>query len=265
MPNAKDAPGVVKHKIMLIGQIGSGKTTQFLTLPGKKFAYLFDANAILTLQGHDLDYLEFLPDRLNAAATTLKGTSDQKSVLKSDLYQEFEKDFQSKIASGFFKSYDWLGFDSSTTLLDLLMDRVLTMNNRFGQWPQQDDYGPQMVGFINLVRAAVSQDIGIFFTAHVETKQDKTSKIVSNVPMMTGRLTAKIPLLFSSVFYTEVETDDKKVTRFFLQTKPGDMNKTIRTSIKNLDFMEDVTIDESKPYEGQGLGGIIQRDLSRKR
>ena len=55
MPNAKDSHAKVAHKILILGKTGSGKTTQFLTLPGKKFIYLFDPNAILTLQdGSDL-------------------------------------------------------------------------------------------------------------------------------------------------------------------------------------------------------------------
>ena len=53
--NTKD-PESGNRKVMAIGPVGVGKTTQERTLPGKKFAYLFDPNARESLQGSDIDY-----------------------------------------------------------------------------------------------------------------------------------------------------------------------------------------------------------------
>lgn len=81
MPNARTAHESSTHKFLLLGDTGSGKTTQFLTLPGRKFIYLFDPNAILSLQGHDIDYEEFLPDSLNLS---IKSLSKSSGVAKGD-------------------------------------------------------------------------------------------------------------------------------------------------------------------------------------
>ena len=92
MPNARDAHETSAHKFFLLGDTGAGKTAQFLTLPGKKFIYLFDPNAILTLRGHDVDYEEYLPDRLNLSVKSLaKGAGggvkgDTTTTLVSDIY-----------------------------------------------------------------------------------------------------------------------------------------------------------------------------------
>ena len=65
MPNAKDAEVSPVESILAIGTTGVGKTTQFLTLPGKKFIYLFDPNALRSLAGHDVDYEEFRIDSMD--------------------------------------------------------------------------------------------------------------------------------------------------------------------------------------------------------
>ena len=259
MPNALDAHAIAQHRILALGDTGSGKTSQILTLPGKKFCYLFDGNALLSLRGYDVDYQEVLPSTISAAASSLsKGKGDKRSTVASDVFQAFEQEFDQRLQDNFFDPYDWICFDSSTTLLDLIMDRVLTINGRFGQWPQMDDYGPQMMAFTNICRTVTGLGKGIYMTGHLETKQDQVTQKITNRPMMTGRLIAKIPLLFSDVIYCDSALDDKGKVNYRIQTVPSGINRNIRCSIKGLDTFEDVTIDFSKDPVGQGLGGILQ-------
>lgn len=261
MPNARTAHETTNHKILALGDTGSGKTTQFLTLPGKKFMYLFDPNAILSLQGHDVDYEEFLPDSLNLSVKSLtKGKGDSSTSHQNKVYMEWEKDFDNKIQSGFFDQYSAIGLDSATTFLDLIMDRVLTINGRAGQWPQQDDYGPQMITFINVCRSLMALDKIIYMTGHVEIKKDELQQRIFRKPMMTGRLTTKIPLLFSDVFFFEAENDGRGAVRHKIQTVPDRITTTVRTSFKGLPPYEDVTIDWTKPLETQGIGGLIAKE-----
>lgn len=258
MPNARDAHATSKHKFLLLGDTGSGKTSQFLTLPGRKFIYLFDPNAILSLKGNDLEYEEWLPDRLNLSVKSLKkGVGDNTTAYKNDLYQEWEADFDVKMREGFFDQFDTIGMDSATTLLDLIMDRVLTLNGRAGSWPQQDDYGPQMLIFTNICRTLMSMDKTIFMTGHLETKQDQLTQRILRTPMMTGRLRTKIPLLFSDIYITEAENDGRGNIVHKLQTVPDRMTTSVRNSIKGLEPFEDVTIDWTKPLETQGLGSLL--------
>lgn len=259
MPNAKDAHSLAKHRILVLGDTGSGKTTQILTLPGKKFAYLFDANALLSLRGYDVDYEEYLPDVGSMAAGSLtKGKGDKSSgSTSSELYKAWEQDFNNKLAADFFDPYDWICMDSCTTFLDLIMDRVLSINGRFGQWPQQDDYGPQMIAFTNVCRSLTGMGKGIYMTGHLDMRQDDLTKKIFRKPMMTGRLQTKIPLLFSDVFVSEAEADNEGKVHYKLQTVPDRMTTCVRTSIKGLDPFEDVSVNFELAPEGQGLGGLL--------
>lgn len=258
MANSKDVKGTAKKRILMLGTTGAGKTSQFLTLPGKKFAYLFDSNGLLSLQGHDVEYEEFLPDRINLSAQSLtKGKGDKNSSYQSNLYAEWEKDFNDRVDGGFFDNIDNIMIDSATTFLDCIMDRVLTINGRYGTVPQQDDYGPQMLAFQNVCRQLVALGKNIYMTGHIEVKQDELTKRIWSQPMMTGRLRVKIPLLFSEIFIADAQESNGKI-KHRIQTAPDRLNTTVRTSIKGLDAFEDVTIDWTKDPIGQGLGGILE-------
>lgn len=266
MPNAKNASEVTAHRFLVLGDTGSGKTTQMLTLPGRTFAYLFDSNALLSLKGHDVDYEEFLPDRLNLSVRSLskdKG-GDKTSSHLNQMYTKWEKDFNERCEDGFFDAYDNIGFDSGTTFLDLIMDRILTINGRAGQWPQQDDYGPQMVAFTNVMRSLTSLGKTLYVTGHLEMQKDKLTERIYRQPMMTGRLKAKIPLLFSDIFVSGVSADGKGNVSHTFQTVPDRITTTVRTSFKGLDPQEDMSLDFTKPLQGQGLGHLIQLEREGK-
>ena len=270
MKNAKDVKQTATHKFLMLGPTGSGKTTQFLTLPGKKFAYLFDPNAKLSLRGHDVDYEEFLPSDVSLHAVSLtKGKGDPAAPgAASGVYLDWEKDYQKKRDSGFFLDYKWLMVDSATTFLDIVMDRILTINGRPGQWPNQDDYGPQMLTFTKIVRELTANNIGLYFTGHLQMDQNPASKMWVAQPLMTGRLREKIPLLFSDIFVTEAYGDAALGSvSYNMRTAPDRTYQTVRSSFKGwdhakkevigLDLIEDVTLNFHEPLEMQGLGKIL--------
>ena len=261
MPNAQDVKDTPK-RILLLGDTGSGKTTQFLTLPGKKYMYVFDPNCLNSLKGYDVDYDEYLPTPVPAAVQSLKkekGGDARRS--SSEVYQEFETQFSERLENGFFAQYDWLGFDSCTTLLELIMDRLLTINGRFGQWPHEDDWGPQMMAFTNICRTVTAMGkrtgISCFFTGHMQDKQNRKTGISRRIPMMTGTLVQRIPLLFSDILGCDNDKDEKGKVAYQLQTVRDPEFTVVRTSIKGLDPVESVTIDFSQDPVGQGLGGIL--------
>jgi len=261
MPNAKDVTedDVGKPKFLLIGSTGSGKTSQILTLPGRTFVYIFDPSALATLKGHDIEYEEFMPTKVNLGAVSLsKGKSDPKTTADAaEIYTQWAADADTKVASGFFKDFDNVCFDSFTTFSDIVMDRILKINGREGQFPQQDDWGGQMQTITNVVRTFITMDKTLLFTAHDEFKQDKISSRMQNVILLTGRLRVKLPLLFSEIWHMECASTavDEK---FQAQTRPDRLNPTIRCTFKEMEMYHDMTIKDWDKPQDYGLGKLLK-------
>src|SRR3989304_7354481 len=110
---------------------------------------------------------------------------------RSEVYLAWEKDFDERLSTGFFDDFDVIAIDSITTLLDLIMDRILAINGRAGSWPQQDDYGPTMVTFTNIVRTLTGMGKMVYFTGHLSLEKDELSQQIYRVPVMTGKLKDK--------------------------------------------------------------------------
>lgn len=268
MPNAKDAKVSAVESILAIGNIGVGKTSQFLTLPGKKFIYLFDPNALRSLVGYDLDYEEFRIDAMDldlSVKSLKKGVADSSGrpsrvrKIEPKTYVEWEKNFEEKLESGFFEQYDWIGLDSFTTFSDCIMDRVQFINGRLGKHPEQGDYTALMGTVRNVYRALHGLGKGLYTTAHVDLRQNELTGRITNQIMMTGRLRTQIPLLFTQVLF--MQPDKGKPTDkgliYNMQTAPDRENPTVRCTFKGVSLIEDITINWNKDPIGQGVARFL--------
>lgn len=257
MPNARDVQGAAYESVLLIGNAGSGKTTQFRTLPGRGFLYIFDPNALASLAGADIEYEAFLPDLLDINVHPLAKDKKETKGVKSEeplSYPQWEKHFDDAYASGYFDQFDWIGMDSFTTFSDAVMDRVQYLNGRFGKHPEQADWTSQMMTIQSVFRSLAAMDKLFVATAHEEWKQDDLTKKVWCQPVMTGRLRIRIPLLFSNMFRCFAEDG-----RWFFQTTADRQHDYMRTSIRGLKPEEDVTIEDWDHPTRSGLGAILAR------
>lgn len=257
MPNARDIKGSDFESVLLIGSAGSGKTTQYRTLPGRGFMYIFDQNAAASIAGADIEFEAFLPDLLdiNVQPLARDAKTDRGKVKAHEptSYLEWEKHFDESYNGGYFEQFDWIGMDSFTTFSDAVMDRVLWLNGRLGKMPEQADWSAQMITIQNVFRTLASMRKLFVATAHEEWKQDDLTKKVWCQPVMTGRLKIRIPLLFSNMFRCVADEG-----RFFFQTTPDRHHDYMRTSIRGLTPEVDVTIEEWGNPTQYGLGKLLR-------
>lgn len=261
--------GTGLHSILAVGGIGRGKTTALRTLPGRKFLYVFDPNAVKSLEGDEsIDYVEFIPDHTDIAMAVQSIASDPAKArkvkprdVKPKTYTEFEDDYHDRVDSKFFADYDWIAFDSITSLLEIIMDRLLWINRRVGKQPQQDDWAGQINTMKNLFRVAAHPTMGcnIFATAHTDLDRDELSGAIYGKLLVTGRLRVRLPMLFSDIFEMEAYTSKGKAA-FTVRTKPDRRHPVVRTTLKECDLVEDVTVDWTKDPVGQGLGRLFKRE-----
>ena len=267
MPNAKDRPPETTYqRLLVVGRTGSGKTSQIWTLPGKKFAYIFDPNAMATLRGCDLDYEEYYPDFLQLDATLKGFNKGSKSDRLQDrreptLYLRWVEDINKKVAEGFFKQYDWIVFDSLTFLVKAIMDRQAYINNRYGEVEERGDYRVVGSKTADLFTSICSLSINIYATAHIRSFENETTHKVEVELSLPGRSRTALPLMFTSIWEATYENTEKGGP-YYIRTKPDPRGlKDIRSSIPGLETMQDVTIKgfNEDAAGRQGIGALISR------
>lgn len=266
----EEARASAVRTVLVISGIGMGKTLNIRTLPGRKFVYFFDPNgAEVVREDPTIDYLEFCPDReeIDIAVHSLskglidKTAKDRTATKVPETYRTFARDFNQRGEIGFFKDYDWLVFDSCTTLSELIMDRITGLNSRLGQ-PHEDDYGPEMAAMKSLFRIATNLGCHIYCTAHQEGRQDRITKEVSTQVMFTGRNRVRIPLMFSQIYVLGGGIKGDKA-EFYAQTVPDHNHPIARTNVAGLKVKENITIDLTKPLLNQGLGRFVNGPTAR--
>lgn len=256
MPNAKDLTSHQDHlSNLLVGTPGSGKSTQFQTLPGKGFIYAFDQSCLASIEGMDVEYETFYPSGLNWSVNPLRKDAKRdatRKIQEPTTYPEFERHFDDFIESKI-DEYDWVGFDSFTTLQDVVMDRTTWLNGRFGKQPEQDDWSAQMIVIQNLFREITARGKLVIATAHEEPWKDEKLGRTFWQPILTGKLKTRIPLLFSNVLRCAADEG-----RFYLITVSDKQHPFVRCSFKGLGIEDiDVTIEDFKNPTRYGLGKIL--------
>ena len=273
MPSAADIENA-KTRWLAVGGGGTGKTSLFCTIPGKKkFLYAFDPGTKNTIAGQEgIEYEEFLPTTLVKKVIPLKSESDSKrgSVGATEIlqtvrqfnpatYTEWEEHFEDNKASGYFDQFDVIGMDSITTFADLVMDQVLHLNGRPGKWPEESDWTASLNAVGNVFREFASLNHAHLFTSvHIELYEDRKTHRVFQRMTMSQRLRTRIPLLFSEVILCQAN-EDEEGHYYSVQTKSSTEYPFLRTSLRGLDLHEDVTIKDWSRPEESGIGYLLKK------
>ena len=276
MPYASSLKNIQNPKFLVYGKAGSGKTSLFRTLPGRKFLYMFDPAGLNSIQpGNDIYYEEFLIDTVPMSVNTLKGVKDSASPSYSamETYSRWENDFQNRLDKNWFTDasveidgvkggFDAIGFDSLTTLTDIVMDRILQLNQRAGKNPELGDYGILTNTLARIIRNAAATNCILYLTAHEQASQDKLLRTVSNEIMVPGQLKIKLPLLFSEIYHATgcIGTDGKPLYQIATIADESyslaRCSETVRQA--GLGLIQDVTIKGIDPTQF-GLGKIVRK------
>jgi hypothetical protein len=271
MPNARDAEITATRRILMAGPTGSGKTSQIWTLPGRKFAYIFDPNSLASLiarppiipVGCDLDYELFLPE-ISEVDMSLKGfnknSKDDKPRDNKRREPTVYNAWEEHINKMNFEGYDWLIIDSGTFLTKAVMDRQLYLNARFGGTEEIADYKIVGAKLADVFSSICASDLNIYFTAHLSVYQDDKTKAVTTELALPGRAKSILPLQFTDIFLASTKDDREEGARYVIRTRPDPRGlQSIRTSIPGLETFEDVTIESFGPESTKyGIGALLQ-------
>ncbi len=260
-----DSPAAAQPlRIIMAGKTGSGKSAQIWTLPGKKFVYCFDPNTMPTIHGcPDCDVVEFMPDALELDATLKgfnKGAKDDKIRTKREptLYMRWIEHFNAFVDGELpykLSDYNWLVFDSLTFIAKAVMDRQLFINGRYGAIEDLADYRVVGSKLTDVFSSISGLPINVFCTAHLTEYQDELTKRIVTQLFLPGKARNMLPLSHTEVWLAEAAEG-----HYFIRTMPDKRGlQDIRTSIKGLKEVEDVTIKDFSKAQKFGIGALISR------
>ena len=277
MKNAKTDP-MPGRLMCLYGSPGTGKTTQINTLPRPTCALFLDPAGKMSIKGHDINYMEFLPDEVNlnpgaiatAAQTRVKEGAEKVPMPTQFLrFRNFLQDF---IRSGEIKEYKSIALDGVTSLTDAAMDYEIWSANRTIGVPQRDDYGPVMSlvyrQLLRLVGACDGQHLLVIGHSHDKEKMagGKGTGIFRLGIAMIGTSREWGPRLFNDLYQTEITKDRDNNVQYKLRTlweprmAPGAIKTTKLVHGETDDKgLVDITIHDWDHPEEYGLGRLLRK------
>lgn len=267
MPNTRDASAPDHKRFLIAGENGAGKSALIWTLPGKKFAYLFDPNSIATLRGLDMDYEAFMPDPeevqmglpgFNQGAKKDKIGKVTEPRAYNDWAEHYNKFGEELFTSG---KYDWLIIDSLTFLAQGALKRQMYLNGRQGDVEDRGDF--RVVGntLASTFTAIGALPINVFMTAHLQTYQDDKTQRIETLLRAPGSSRDIIPLVFSEIMLAEANVGKDGKASYTLRSVPDQRGfKKLRTSLRGLDPVEDVTIPRfDSTATDYGIGRLLKK------
>ena len=246
------------YKILLAGDTGTGKTMQFETMPGPRYAHIFDPAAHNTLTLEEGEYDNFFP--LPSEMSLLPAKGHQKT--DANLYVRWAKHFQRQLNEGFFEKVGSFMLDSATVLGLALLNYQRKITDSKDERQHHMLAGETM---IEALWAVFTLPCHVLVTMHTkpaevmvgETKTgERTNKLT--VP---GGAQLMLPRLVSASWYTSLVESKNGGPRFMAMTRPQPRWPNVRTprGWGKLELWHDLTIEDMAHPERYGVGALIAR------
>lgn len=256
--------------IVLVGETGTGKTAQFLTLPGppeRKFVQAFDPGANDTLQDEvPIEWWLARGDLEMAGKTVVKSGKGQKLDKKTtldgpNLFNEWATDFNAKLSSGFFDNVDYYMLDSATMMAWHALQRVRFLQEEQGRDDERTDYRIAGELITNAMLSVLSLPCTVIVTVHTKYQEDKSTGTKNKTFSLPGGATIYMPRGAGVVWGTEQLPQGKeKRPRFGLVTQQNRNHPMVKNSrrFEDLPSLIDVTVDDWARAPEYGIGAILE-------
>lgn len=196
------------HRILVIGDSGTGKTHFLGTMP-KPFVADFD-HGLATLYGKDVKFMQF----------TDKNWLEFKSVIK-----EWKTGPQWECET--------FCIDSLTMASEAALTWVMTKNGRSGQQPTVQDWGEAIREVKDVLNHVTTLGCNVCVVAHSQLVKDEVLGDLQYLPLIYGKdLPHRLGIYFDEVYMTTVVPSIKggaKVNEYKLQVKPDSRMKILKS------------------------------------
>lgn len=203
------APQGQFHRILIIGDSGTGKTHFLGTMP-KPFVADFD-RGLSTLRGQPVKALAFSPDA---------GWPDFKAEVL-------------KWRQGAQYGCETFCLDSLTMAADAALTAVMKKNNRANGNPTVQDWGEAIREVKDVMGYLTTLPCHVVVTAHAQIVKDETLGDIQFLPLIYGKdLPHRLGIWFDEVYMTTVASElqgGTKVNKYKLQVKPDTRMKILKS------------------------------------
>jgi hypothetical protein len=197
------------HKILLIGDSGSGKTTFIGTTPLPLVAD-FDGKGETSLAGCE-GFLE--------------------SYSQEDGWEKFRRDVAAWLKQGKLPNEcQTLALDSLTFAADLALRWAMRMNGNAGTLATRADWGRAIDEIKSMLAKLISAPWNVIVTVHLSVEKDELLGGVVWLPSIYGsKLPVQLPAYFDNCWHTKV-TAKEGTAQFTLQMIPDQRLKFLKNS-----------------------------------
>lgn len=195
---------------LVYGDFGTGKTYSLRTAPKPVLIHSFDPGGTRSVKTL-IDKGEILADT----------RFEDEDAQNPTAYRLWEDTFDALRATDFFNHIGTYVLDSVTTWTESIMNAILKAERRNGQPPQIQDYQAQMGTIRDAIKVMTGLPCNFIATGHIDTmKDDVTGRIVTG-PMVTGKMKAKMPLLFDEIYVSLASRTSSGIEYYFLTQNDG--------------------------------------------
>lgn len=205
----KEAPQTGKVNFLIYGDLGTGKTTMAVETCRKPcLVHSFDPGGTESID----------PKLIQSGLVIVDNRFEREDPKRPTTFELWDKEFERLLQGGFFKHLGTYVLDSATTWSSAAMNVVLKRAGRTAGVPQQNDYLPQMTLLENAMKVICALPCDVVFTAHQKADKDEITGKITAAPLLTGKLTHRIPLLFDEIYHA-IAKETSRGTEYRVQTQ----------------------------------------------
>lgn len=202
----KDSQG---FNLLLLGESGSGKSFLLRTARFPVFIDSFD-------QGGSKGLRKWI----DSGDIVVDSRWEEEDPFKPKAYKDWKREFESRLASGFFNHFGTYCIDSATTFSTAIMNFVLAKAGIAGQAPRfTHDYTPQKIEIVNSLTKALQVPCDFILTGHLKLIEEVDATGKPSVKfrfMTTGQAMVTIPLMFDEIYIMLTKETSQGVKRQLL-------------------------------------------------
>lgn len=195
---------------LLMGEHGTGKTFSLRTARKPVYVHQFDpggANSLNSL--------------IKKGQVIVDAQFQRESAKKPTAFAKWDMEFQQMRRDKLFDHIGTYVIDSATTWGEAILNEVLKRSGRAGQVPQIQDYNVQILTMKDYIKVCCGLPCDFVLTAHLEyIKDEERGKIIA-VPLVTGKFSEYLPLLFDEVYVAQTVVKGSGTTYRWLTQNDG--------------------------------------------